>query len=214
LTLWRSPDGARNRSAFYNLNYFRKYGCDWLPQFKGRPIPDLDVFFSHIDPRSFNNMLLTSAQCVSDFAIGEKILCPSPLNEAQREGIAPLFRKFLASHEKNNLRISSEFQYMLQGALARIDVSTDKSLAAIARDGIVAIELRLQPTAAVADFHCLSADAPWEHGIQLECRIHPHQVHITLPREIGQRRFLRRILRFQVWTDEFQRLQEFRCTTS
>ncbi len=211
MTLWRSADGARNRSAFYHLNYFRKYGCHWLPEFKDRPIPDLNEFFSAVIPQAFNNMLLTSAQCVSDFTIGTKVLRPSPLNESQRSILAPLYHRFLVSHEANNLRICSAFQYMLQGAFTGIDVSTDKSLATIERDGTVAIEFRLQPSAVVAELHCLSADAPFEHSIKLKCDILPYRLIITIPNEIRQQHYLRRILRFQVWTNEFQRLQEFRC---
>jgi hypothetical protein len=167
-----------------------------------------------IDPREYNNMLLTSAQCTSDFSVGTKVLLPSPLTDAQRARIAPYYQGFLASHEANNLRICSAFQYMLQGALTSIDVSTDRSLEMIERNSAVELGFKLQPKAAQADLHCLASDEPFERRIELACKIVRYGLTITLPDEIRQHQYLRRVLRFQVWTDEFQRLQEFRCLVS
>ena len=232
MTLWRSPDGGRNRAAFYTLNYFRNHGCPWHSEFKDRPTANLDDFFAKVDPFSYENTLLTTTE-ISDFAIGSNVLRQSPLNAAQRDVIAPFYQKFLASHEAHNLRISSAFHYMVAGEFVLIDVSTDRALGAIERDGTVEVVLRAQPYNAVAEFHCLSADAPWEHKIELEWKISPHGVTITIPPEFRQQQFLRRVLRFKVWlhearqqpflrrmlrlqgrTRECEQLQEFRLMPS
>jgi hypothetical protein len=211
MTLWRSTDGARNRAAFYILNYFRLHGCNWLPEFENQPITNLGDFFSKIDPRAFNDMLLTTGLCISDFQIGNNLLCQSPLTEPQRAKIMPFYNRFLASQMANNIRLCSAFQYMQQGAFACIDITTDNALATIETNGSALVETRLQPIAANANLHCLSDVAPWEHSIKLQCDITPNGLTITLPSEIREQEFLRRILRFQVWTNEADRMQEFRC---
>ncbi len=170
MTLWRSPDGARNRAAFYTLNYFRNHGCPWHPEFKDRPTANLAGFFAKVDPVRFDNTLLTTTE-LSDFSIGSSVLRPSPLNAVQQTVIAPFYRKFLASHEAQNLRMSSTFQSMVAGEFVLIDVSTDRALGAIESDGTVEVVLRTQPYAAEADLHCLSAEPPWEHKIKLESKV-------------------------------------------
>jgi hypothetical protein len=211
MTLWRSPDGARNRAAFYLLNWVRNFGCPWVAEFKDKPLPDLDRFFTKVDSWAFNNMLLTTSNCVGDFEFRNKIVFPSPLNESQRAIVHPYYRNFLFRQEANNLRIASSPQWMLQGNLTRIDVTSDSALTAVSNGDSIVIEFGTEPVSADVSFHCLSVEPPWEHKIKARWQISKNRLEIVVPPELRSQSFLRRILRFQIWSRDGQAFQEFQC---
>lgn len=209
LTGWRSPEGARNRAAFYNLAYNRNHGCPWLPALAGSPVPDLGAFFAHVEPVGYGDSLLFGAQCCSDFDFASKILAPSPFSAAQREAIRPHFEFFLRSHAARNHDLSRAPHWFLPAQLVRIDVTTAPALAAIAADGLISIGFSHAPHAATAELHLLHTTPPYARRVPIPIGIQGRALRIQVPVELLAEPALRRLLRFQIWTQEPDLLQRF-----
>ena len=209
LTTWRSPEGARNRAAFYNLAYIRNHGCPWLPELAGSAVPDLDVFFARAAPVAYGDSLLFGAQCCSDFDFAGKILAPSPFSAAQREAIRPHYEFFRRSHVARNHDLSRAPHWFLQGQFVRIDLSTAPAQAAIAADGVISIGFSHAPHAAAAELHLLHTTPPYARRVPIPIGIQGRVLRLQVPAALLAEPALRRLLRFQIWTREFDRLQQF-----
>lgn len=214
LAAWRSPEGARNRAAFYNLAYIRNYGCPWLRDIEGHPVADLDTFFARVDPVAFNASLLVGAQCCSDFDFTDKVLIPSPFSAEQRAIIQPHYAFFLRSHERRNLEMVRSMQWFVHGEMTRIDVTTPSAMATVAAAGDVQLVFSHPPLSARAELHLLDPTAPYGQCIALAAVTRGHALHIVIPAGLAGRPALRRLLRFAIWTREFDRLQQFRIGTA
>jgi hypothetical protein len=95
LTSWRTPTTANNRALFYSLLYIRNGG-----------LYPLDI--NEPGPRAQMREILGGHNIVSGPLRTDNNICaPTPLNDAQRASLKPIYDRYLAAHERKNRAVAN-----------------------------------------------------------------------------------------------------------
>lgn len=209
MTTWRSPEGSANRAAFYVLSYIKEHGCPWLHDEHGNPNKNLSELFSKTHPINLQKSLLFSAQCCSDFDLDGKKIVKSPFDLERQKSVKCHHEFFLHSHASRNAAIAHEQQWLIQGQLARIDLSTPEAIQNIIPKNLFHIQFNKPVKFAYAEISILQAHAPFSQKLPLSINIFENVLKIEIKPSILMSDAIRKLLRFVVSVDDPAALQSF-----
>lgn len=98
LTCWRSLRTSVNRSLYYNTNWMRKHGFDFLDEYKNVSFNDITFkkFFSQLGCENFKNLMLTDKISIGAVEILEGAKCQKINND--NTDIRRLYKKYINSY--------------------------------------------------------------------------------------------------------------------
>ena len=202
LTLWRSPQCAGQRAAFYALNWMRQHGVPWLPTLRDRPLADTRALFGQVAPEDFFSSMALGATALGMAEAPERrAFQASPLDAAQEAAFAPLHAGFLGSLAAVNRQAVVEDRRFLACLPSVLDLSSPAARDAAVRDGAVTLRLSGRVQAARARLLSYATSAPHIEARALELQRDGHALRIALPPR-GEREMLREALEFLVWLDD------------
>jgi hypothetical protein len=211
LTIWRTPETAVNRAAFYTLNYMRKHGVPWLPELRGKPLSDVSKLFTRVSPKVYLDILKSSLMVSGHNVVIDEnfIIKKSPLSRQRQNSLKAYYDRFLSCCAANTTVLIEHERHFIRGWGTYLDLTRDDVVAAICKDDMLILKFSADVAAAKVKLVHTTTDAPYQVTSELPYEIAENQLQVTLPREAPPG-LLRRNLEFQVWANSPEPIQTFR----
>jgi hypothetical protein len=197
LSLWRIPQHAVHRAAYYTLNWSRKFGFPFFEEFKGRPITDFNTVFNILSPKIYHDLMYNHPIVVGYDPLEGRALQQSPLSSEYEEEITKFYDQFMVGQLQLNTELSTKGRPFHDRV--HIDLSTE-SAREVVYEGEEAVFFISSPVSvAKAQLLYLTSDAPWETRENLDVTVKNDRVCIKINRQENPFKFLRRILILDIW---------------
>ena len=187
LTMLRHPRSSLFRGTYYNINWMRANGVDWVPSLRGRPLTDASELFREVSPEQLRDMMLGTHFVAgvpkptrTDFELRHSSsLTPPALSAEKQEALQLSYEDFLASLAELNAQLV-DGRYFRNNQAFILDATSESSVLAIAPQGTLALECD-EPVASVeAEAVSLLSQAPWKSSRKLGASAHSSRVEIDL----------------------------------
>ncbi len=215
LSNWRTPETSTNRSAFYNINYFRAHGVPWIKDLAGAPIGEVNRLFHYLSPMQFRDIIINSSMVIGECRIKEGMsLFPTPLTQSQEGLFVACYKKYLKSLGELNMTLVTRGRQCLAGSTIMMDMSSEEARQTVCRDNSVTLStsgaISIAKGRLIRNFN----GEPWYNIEELEIDVVDRRAAIRLPSNVNSDFYIRQILELQLWfADKEKIIHSFKVQT-
>ncbi len=180
LSHWRTPQGSRQRCAFYQMNWMRFNGIPFIPEIKDRPLLNFDPLFEVIPADIYLQTIVRDSMCTSSTSVSGEAIRKSPLSPEQEATFADLHRIKMEAIEQLNRDALTDWQPLITSQCLCFDVSQGCLADLIARTGQLQISVRGTIAGVEAKAIALNDESPFYHRMTLDPEIQGDSAAISI----------------------------------